>query len=79
MGMPLALGKAPGKASFPASLPCIQAAAANFWQGLLYSMLQARLGSAKQPSLGRNCLNTCRAGRLAGTAGVAAAAVIGCP
>lgn len=48
------------------SLPCIQAAAANFWQGLLYSMLQARLGSAKQPSLGRNCLNACRAGRYRG-------------
>lgn len=36
-----------------------QAAAANFWQGLLYSMLQARLGTAKLPSLGRNCLNAC--------------------
>lgn len=57
---PLSLGKAPGKASFLPSLPCVQAAAANFWQGrqgLLYSTLQARLGAAKQPSLGRNCLN----------------------
>lgn len=56
MGSPLTLGKAPGKASFPPSLPCVQAAAANFWQGLLYSTLQARLGTAKQPSLGEKLL-----------------------
>lgn len=56
VGGPLTLGKAPGKASFPPSLPCVQAAAANFWQGLLYSTLQVRLGTAKQPYLGEKLL-----------------------
>lgn len=55
---PPGAGEGAGKGLLPTVASMRPGRRRQLLQGLLYSMLQARLGTAKLPSLGRNCLNT---------------------